>query len=141
MEQLHDNIKFQRIDADVTDTFKEETDADALKETTDTLTDVFRKALGNDKLDGQGREAEKCKRFFYDDSLRGESPDAGNDEDVRHGTAWIRPCSATMSHSCSMQTTSWYNTLPSTRMMSMFHMICEQLYDLAMISTQAAEPG
>ncbi len=50
MEQLHDNIKFQRIDADVTDTFKEETDADALKETTDTLTDVFRKALGNDKL-------------------------------------------------------------------------------------------
>ena len=45
MEQLHDNIKFQRIDADVTDTFKEETDADALKETTDTLTDVFRKAL------------------------------------------------------------------------------------------------
>ena len=24
MEQLHDNIKFQRIDADVTDTFKEE---------------------------------------------------------------------------------------------------------------------
>ena len=25
MEQLHDNIKFQRIDADVTDTFKEET--------------------------------------------------------------------------------------------------------------------
>mgnify|MGYP000225958616 FL=1 len=50
MEQLHDNIKFQRIDADVTDTFKEETDADTLKETTDTLTDVFRKALGNDKL-------------------------------------------------------------------------------------------
>ena len=45
MEQLHDNIKFQRIDADVTDTFKEETDADTLKETTDTLTDVFRKHL------------------------------------------------------------------------------------------------
>ena len=37
MEQLHDNIKFQRIDADVTDTFKEETEADALKETTDSL--------------------------------------------------------------------------------------------------------
>ena len=64
MEQQHDNIKFQRIDADVTDTFKEETDADALKETTDTLTDVFRKALGNDKLDGQGREAEKCRTFL-----------------------------------------------------------------------------
>ena len=35
-----------------------------LKETTDTLTEVFRKALGNDKLDGQGREAEKCRTFL-----------------------------------------------------------------------------
>ena len=120
MEQLNDNIKFQRIDADVTDTFKEETDADALKETTDTLTDVFRKALGNDKLDGQGREAEKCKRFFYDDSLRGEPPDAGNDENVRHGrhgSVHVRQRCHTL---CSMQTTSSYSTLPSTRMMSMF---------------------
>ena len=50
MEQLRDDLKFQRIDADVTDTFKEETDEDALKETADTLTEVFRKALGKDKL-------------------------------------------------------------------------------------------
>ena len=53
-------VKFQRIDADVTDTFKEEVPRRMpLKETTDTLTDVFRKALDNDKLDGQGGEAEK----------------------------------------------------------------------------------
>ena len=50
MEQLRDDLKFQRIDADVTDTFKEDTDETALKETTDTLTEVFRKALGKDKL-------------------------------------------------------------------------------------------
>ena len=51
IEQLNDKVKFQRIDADVTDSVKEETDAEALKETTDTLTEVFRKALGKDNLD------------------------------------------------------------------------------------------
>ena len=102
---------------------------------------MFRKALGNDKLDGQGREAEKCKRFFYDDSLRGEPPDAGNDENVRHGTAWIRPCSATMSHSCSMQTTSSVQYVAEHKDDEHVPMICEQLYDLAMIAHKTAEPG
>ena len=41
MEQLRDDIKFQRIDADVNDAIREETDAEALKETTDTLTELF----------------------------------------------------------------------------------------------------
>ena len=51
MEQINDKIQFQRIDADVNASIKEETDAEALKETTDTLTEVFRKALGKDNLD------------------------------------------------------------------------------------------
>ncbi len=51
IEQLNDKVKFQRIDADVTDSVKEETDTEALKETTDTLTEVFRKALGKDNLE------------------------------------------------------------------------------------------
>lgn len=44
-------MKFQRIDADVTSDFKEEVSADALKEETDTLTELFRKVLGKDKLE------------------------------------------------------------------------------------------
>ena len=51
VEQKKENVHFQRIDADVTDSFKEETSEDELKETTETLTDIFRKALGKDKLE------------------------------------------------------------------------------------------
>ena len=50
VERQREDVKFQRIDADVTDTFKEETSGEDLKETTDALTEVFHKALNNDKL-------------------------------------------------------------------------------------------
>ncbi len=51
LEMKNDKIKFQRIDADLTEDFVEATDEAELKETTDSLTEIFRKALGNDKLD------------------------------------------------------------------------------------------
>lgn len=53
LEQNDDKIKFQRIDAEVTDTFEEKEEGEEWENTTKTLTDVFRKALGNDKLDVQ----------------------------------------------------------------------------------------
>ena len=51
LEMKNDKIKFQRIDADLTEDFVEATDEAELKETTDSLTEIFRKALGNEKLD------------------------------------------------------------------------------------------
>ena len=54
MEQKNEYIKFQRIDADLTDHFKEdvsEEEKEAFKEKTDSLVEIFRKALGNDKLE------------------------------------------------------------------------------------------
>ncbi len=51
LEMKNEKIKFQRIDADLTEDFVEATDEEELKETTESLTDIFRKALGNDKLD------------------------------------------------------------------------------------------
>ena len=51
LEMKNDKIKFQRIDADLTEDFVEATDEAELKETTDSLTEIFRKALGNDKLE------------------------------------------------------------------------------------------
>jgi len=54
LEQRNENVQFQRIDADLTEDFKEEVAADeeeAFKANTETLTDIFRKALENDKLD------------------------------------------------------------------------------------------
>nr|MDE7299327.1 hypothetical protein [Lachnospiraceae bacterium] len=54
LEQNNDKIRFQRIDADLTDTFKEEVgegETEALKQETDTLTELFRKVLGKEKLE------------------------------------------------------------------------------------------
>ena len=54
LEQRNENVKFQRIDADLTETFKEEVAAEdeaAFKATTETLTDIFRKALEKENLD------------------------------------------------------------------------------------------
>ncbi len=50
LEQGEEKVRFQRIDADLTEAFKEETSEDALKEETDTLTEVFKKALGKENL-------------------------------------------------------------------------------------------
>lgn len=53
MEQKNEGVKFLRIDGDLTDTFKEETaeeDKEAFQATIDTLTELFKEALGNDKL-------------------------------------------------------------------------------------------
>ena len=50
LEQKNTNVKFLRIDADI-ESFKEEIPEEELKETTDTLSKLFQKVLGNDKLD------------------------------------------------------------------------------------------
>ena len=50
LERRNEKFKFMRIDADVTESLKEEGSAEELKEETDALTELFRKALGNDKL-------------------------------------------------------------------------------------------
>ncbi len=49
-EQRDDKIKFTRVDSGVTDTFKEEVSEEEMKETTDKLSEIFKKALNNDKL-------------------------------------------------------------------------------------------
>ena len=54
LEQRNENVQFQRIDADLTDHFKEEVAKDeeeTFKANTETLTDIFRKALNNEKLE------------------------------------------------------------------------------------------
>ncbi len=50
LEQQNEGVRFQRIDADLNDSFKSE-DGEDLKETADNLTALFRKALGKDSLD------------------------------------------------------------------------------------------
>ena len=49
-EQKNEGVKFTRIDSDITNTFKEDIPEEELKETTDKLSEIFKKALDNDKL-------------------------------------------------------------------------------------------
>lgn len=49
-EQKNEGVKFTRIDSDITNTFKEDVPEEELKETTDKLSEIFKKALDNDKL-------------------------------------------------------------------------------------------
>ena len=49
-EQKNEGIKFTRIDSDITNTFKEDIPEEELKDTTDKLSEIFKKALNNDKL-------------------------------------------------------------------------------------------
>ena len=53
LEQKNEGLKFLRIDADLNDTFKEEVkeDDEEFKKNADTLKDIFKKALNNDKLE------------------------------------------------------------------------------------------
>ncbi len=50
LEGKNEGVKFARIDADLSDSFKEETSEDELKEITETLSATFKKALNNDNL-------------------------------------------------------------------------------------------
>ena len=51
LEARNEQYRFARIDADVTDSLKEDVSEEELKEATDTLTEVFKNALGKDNLD------------------------------------------------------------------------------------------
>ena len=50
LERRNEKIKFVRIDADLTDSMKEDVSEEDLKETKDALTETFRKALNNENL-------------------------------------------------------------------------------------------
>ena len=54
LEQKNENVKFLAINSDLSDSFKEEMTEEAreaMKGDVDALTEVFKKALGNDKLE------------------------------------------------------------------------------------------
>ena len=139
MEQLHDNIKFQRIDADVTDTFKEETDADALKETTDTLTDVFRKALGNDKLTVK---VEKLKNANVSSMMTLSEENRRMQEMMKmYGMAGMDPSmfgnDVTLVLNANNKLVQYVAEHKDDEHVPM---ICEQLYDLVMIAHKTLNP-
>lgn len=51
LEQGELKVKFQRIDADLNDTMTEEVDEETIKAQTESLTEIFKKALGKEQLE------------------------------------------------------------------------------------------
>ena len=139
MEQLRDNLKFQRIDADVTDTFKEETDEDALKETADTLTEVFRKALGKDKLTVK---VEKLKNANVSSMMTLSEENRRMQEMMKmYGMYGMDPSMFGNEETLVLNANNkLVQYVAAHKDSEHVPMICEQLYDLAMLAHKTLNP-
>ena len=139
MEQLRDDLKFQRIDADVTDTFKEETDEDALKETADTLTEVFRKALGKDKLTVK---VEKLKNANVSSMMTLSEENRRMQEMMKmYGMYGMDPSMFGNEETLVLNAnTKLVQYVAAHKDSEHVPMICEQLYDLAMLAHKTLNP-
>ncbi len=59
-EQKHEGVKFTRIDSDITNTFKEDVSEEEIKDTTEKLTETFRKALAKENLNVKVEKLKNC---------------------------------------------------------------------------------
>ena len=136
LEAGNDDVKFQRIDADLTDAFKEEGDEEKLKEDTETLKELFRKATGKDQLEvkveklkndkvssmitlsEEARRMQDMMKMYSANGMGGmELPDVGQTLVLNANNDLVQYLLANKDGEHS-------------------DMFCKQLYDLAMISHQ-----
>lgn len=136
LEAGDDDVKFQRIDADLTDAFKEEGDEEKLKEDTETLKELFRKATGKDQLEvkveklkndrvssmitlsEEARRMQDMMKMYSANGMGGmELPDVGQTLVLNVNNDLVQYLLANKDGEHS-------------------DMFCKQLYDLAMISHQ-----
>ena len=139
LERQDDTIKFERIDADVNADMKEEVSEEDLKEEKETLTDVFHKALNNDKLEVK---VEKLKNASVS-SMIVLSEETRRMQDMmkmynRYGmdpNMFGGP--ATLVLNANNELVQYiFNHKDSEHV----PMMCEQLYDLAMLSHKPLAP-
>ncbi len=139
LESKNEKIKFQRIDADLTEEFKEETNEEEMKNLVDSLTEIFRKALKNEKLDVK---VEKLKNTDVSSMVTLSEENRrmqdmmkmynmyGMDQSMFGG-------SETLVLNANHELVKY---ILENRDSEYVPMICEQLYDLAMISHQPLQP-
>ena len=138
LEQRNEHYKFMRIDADVTESLKDETSAEDLKAETDTLTDVFKKALNNDKLtvkveklknadiasvitlSEEGRRMQYMMKMYAMNGMGGMDPN-------------MFAADQTLTLNANNELVKYIFEHKDSEHVPMF---CEQLYDLAMLSNQ-----
>ena len=139
LEAKNEKVKFQRIDADVTDSMKEEVSEEELKGETDALTALFRKALNNDKLEVK---VEKLKNEKISSMITLSEENRRMQEMMKMYNMYG------MDPSMFGTTTTLVLNANNALVKYLFqnpegehsNMICEQLYDLAMISHQPLNP-
>ncbi len=142
LEQANDKIRFQRIDSDLTDTFKEEVgaeDAEELKKEADDLTELFRKVLGKEKLEVK---VEKLKDVKVSAMVTLSEESRRMQDMMKMYNAYGMDPSMFAS-----QETLVLNANNSLVQYVFTHkegehvpMFCEQLYDLALISHKPLAP-
>ena len=136
LEAGDDDVRFQRIDADLTEAFKEETDEEALKDETETLKKLFQKATGRDNLEVK---VEKLK----DENL---SSMITLSEETRRMQDMMKMYSMNGMGGMDMSDMGQTLVLNANNELVQYvfdhkddeqtEMFCQQLYDLAMISHQ-----
>ncbi len=141
LEQKNENVHFLSIDSDLTDTFKETVseDDDAYKADCDALTDIFKKALGNENLDVK---VEKLKDENISSMVTLSEQNRRMQEMMK---MYSMPGMNTDMFGNNVTLILNYNNalvkyVMDNRDAENTNMICEQLYDLAMISHKQLSP-
>ena len=142
LEQKNEGVKFLRIDSDLNDSFKEETnkeDEESFKANADSLTDIFRKALNNDKLEVK---VEKLKNENIS-SMVTLSEESRRMQDMMkmYGMAGMDPSMFGTNVTLVLNANnSLVQYVLNNKDNEFTNMICEQLYDLALISHKQLSP-
>ena len=141
LEQKNEGVKFLRIDSDLNESFKEEIseDDEEFKTTTDSLTELFKKALNNDKLDVK---VEKLKDENISSMVTlSEENRRMQDMMKMYGMAGMDPSmfgsNVTLVLNANNNLVKYVLDHKDDENTSM---ICEQLYDLALISHKQLSP-
>ena len=139
LERRNEKIRFVRIDADVTDSLKEEVAEEELKETTDTLTDTFRKALNNENLNVS---VQKLKNADIASVItRSEQGRRMQDMMKMYGMAGMDPSmfggDQTLVLNVNNELVTYILEHKDSEHVPVF---CEQLYDLALLANSPLTP-
>jgi len=139
LESKNEKIKFQRIDTDLTEEFKEEINEEEMKETVDSLTEIFRKALNNEKLDVK---VEKLKNAEVS-SMITLSEESRRMQDMMKMYNMYGMDSSSFGGSETLVLNANHALVKyilENKDSEYVPMMCEQLYDLAMISHKPLQP-
>ncbi len=139
LERRNEKIRFVRIDADLTDSMKEEVSEEELKESADTLTETFRKALNNENLK---ISVEKLKNAEISSVITlSEEGRRMQDMMKMYGMAGMDPSmfggDQTLILNANNKLVTYILDNKDSEHVPMF---CEQLYDLALLSNHPLSP-